>query len=189
MTTENTIRALTALSAIDRELVEGAARTGAKRARLEERREALRKSIPPSPLESYDALGRTGRRPAVVELRNAHCGGCFLRLPPQIHSRIRRESLSTCPHCRRLLYWPASGDGNGNGKGNGKAEPAPSRPAASPAPKISKTASRRTGRAALLTQADRRREPPARSRRAGGRAASARKSSGASGKRRLLYQS
>ncbi len=190
MTMDGTIRALTDLSEIDRRLEEKAALTGAAQAALERRRDSLRKSIPAMPLESYDALGRAGRRPALLELRGAHCSGCYLRLPPQVHSRIRRrESLCACPHCHRLLYWPASGDGNGNGKGDGKVEPAPSRPAASPAPKISKTPSRRTGREALLTQADRRRKPPARSRRAGGRAASARKSPGAPGKRRLLYQS
>jgi hypothetical protein len=182
MTMDGTIRALTDLSEIDRRLEEKAALTGAAQTALERRRDALRKSIPAMPLESYDALGRAGRRPALLELRGAHCGGCYLRLPPQVHSRIRRrESLCACPHCHRLLYWPASGDGNG------KVEP--SRPAASPAPKISKAASRRTGRAALLTQADRRQKHSARSRRAGGRPASARKNPVAPGKRRLLYQS
>ncbi len=184
MTMDGTIRALTDLSEIDCRLEEKVALTGAAQAALERRRDALRKSIPAVPLESYDALGRAGRRPALLELRGAHCGGCYLRLPPQVHSRIRRrESLCACPHCHRLLYWPASGDGNG------KVEPAPSRPAASPAPKISKTASRGAGRESLLTQADRRRKPPARSRRAGGRAAGARKSPAAPGKRLLLYQS
>lgn len=182
MTMEKTIRALTDLSAIDRELVERAALTVASRAALEERREVLRRSIPASPLESYDALGRAGRRPAVVELRNAHCGGCYLRLPPQIHSRIRRrESLCTCPHCRRLLYWPASGSGDG--------KPVPSSPGVPPAAKSSRTVSRRTGRAALLGMEDRRRKAPAGPARPAGRAPGARQNLGAPRKRRRLYQS
>ncbi len=182
MNMDGTIRALTDLSAIDRELVEKAALANASRTALEERRDALRRSIPASHLESYDALGRTGRRPAVVELRDTHCGGCYLRLPPQVHSRIRRrEALCACPHCRRLLYWPASG--------NGDAEPAPSRPSAPPPPKGLKKAPRRTGRAALPAKGDGRRKAAARAGQAAGRAASARKSPGAPGKRRHLYQS
>jgi hypothetical protein len=182
MTMEKTIRALTDLSEIDRELVERATLTGATRAALEERRKALRRSIPASPLESYDALGRAGRRPALVELRSAHCGGCYLRLPPQIHSRIRRrESLCACPHCRRLLYWPPSGDGD--------EEPTPSSPSARPAPGSSKTASRRIRRVALLGAGDRRRKAPDKNRLATGHAPRARKSPGAHGKRRRLYQS
>lgn len=180
MTMENTIRALTDLSEIDRELVERATLTGTNRAALEKRREALRRSIPATPLESYDALGRAGRRPALVELRSAHCGGCYLRLPPQIHSRIRRrESLCPCPHCRRLLYWPESGNGDG--------KPAPSVPGVPSAQERSKTALRRARRAALLGTGDRRRKAPAGL--TAGRARSARKSSGAPRKRRRLYQS
>lgn len=179
MTMDGTIRALTDLSEIDRQLGEKAALNGASLATLERRREALRKSIPASPLESYDALGRAGRRPALVELRSAHCSGCYLRLPPQIHSRIRRrESLCPCPHCRRLLYWPESGNGDG--------KPAPSVPDASSAQGRSKTALRRTGSAALLRPGDRRRKAPTGL--TAGRARSARKTSGAP-KRRRLYQS
>jgi hypothetical protein len=72
---------------------------------LEERRVALRRAIPGVFLAVYDALGQVGRRPVVVPVRGAHCGGCYLRLPPQLDSSIRRrQSLCPCPHCRRLLY-------------------------------------------------------------------------------------
>jgi hypothetical protein len=182
MTMDGTIRALTDLSEIDRRLGESAALAGAALAALERRRDALRKSIPASPLQSYDALGRTGRRPFLVELRSTHCGGCYLRLPPQIHSRIRRrESLGACPHCSRLLYWPASEDVNG--------EPARSMPAAPPAPKPkTKTAPRRSGPPALHAGTERRRKGPAARRPEAGSAPRARRSPAAP-KRRRLYQS
>ena len=104
---DRTVRALADLSAVDDQLsgretlMDGLARV------LEERRVALREVIPALFLAAYDALGRKGRRPVVVPVRGAHCGGCHLRLPPQIDSSIRRgQSLCSCPHCGRLLYLP-----------------------------------------------------------------------------------
>ncbi len=44
----------------------------------------------------------------VVHLRDGICGGCYLTVRPQLVSEIRRqETLVTCPHCRRMLFWPA----------------------------------------------------------------------------------
>jgi hypothetical protein len=105
---DKTVRALEDLSATDRQLQDNTALTDAFVRALEKRRAALRDAIPEAFLVAYDALGRMGRRPAVVQVRNAHCGGCYLRLPPQLASAIRhRQSLRSCPHCRRLLFSPA----------------------------------------------------------------------------------
>ena len=105
---DKTVRALEDLSATDGQLRGGAPLTDAFIRSLEKRRTALRDAIPEPLLIAYDALGRMGRRPAVVQIRKTHCGGCYLRLPPQLASAVRhRQSLRTCPHCRRLLYLPA----------------------------------------------------------------------------------
>jgi len=105
---DKTVRALEDLSATDSQLGGDALLTAEFVRALEKRRAALRDAIPEAFLVTYDALGRMGRRPAVVQVRNAHCGGCYLRLPPQLASAIRhRQSLRSCPHCRRLLYSPA----------------------------------------------------------------------------------
>lgn len=100
---DRTVRTLTDLSAIDDQisgkeaLIDGLA--------LEQRRAALRETVPRVFLAAYDALGRLGRRPVVVEVRGGHCCGCYLRLPSQLDSTIRRrQSLSSCPRCGRLLY-------------------------------------------------------------------------------------
>jgi len=104
---DKTVRALEDLSATDSQLGGDAPLTAEFVRALEKRRTALRDAIPSALLVAYDALGRMGRRPAVVQVRNAHCGGCYLRLPPQLASAIRhRQSLRSCPHCRRLLYSP-----------------------------------------------------------------------------------
>jgi hypothetical protein len=110
---EETVRALADLAAIDLQLTAGVAPGEEFTRAIARRRNALRKRIPGSLLESYDSLVRMGRRPAVVPASNAHCGGCHLRLPPQVDSSLRRrQSLCPCPHCRRLLYLP-SGAGDG----------------------------------------------------------------------------
>ncbi len=105
---DKTIRALNDLSATDLQLRDDTASTDASVNALRKRRARLRKAIPDVILVAYDALDRIGRRPVAVEVRNAHCGGCYLRLPPQLASAIRhRLTLRSCPHCRRLLYSPA----------------------------------------------------------------------------------
>jgi hypothetical protein len=102
---DRTIRALTDLCSVDDELSEKEALIDGLALALEERRAALREAIPGTFLAAYDALGRVSRRPVIVPVRDAHCGGCHLRLPPKVDSSIRRrQSLCSCPHCRRLLY-------------------------------------------------------------------------------------
>ena len=102
---DRTVRALTDLCTVDDQLSEKEALLGGLALALEERRTALRKAIPGFFLDAYDALDRIGRRPVLVQVHGAHCGGCYLRLPPQLEASIRRrQSLCPCPHCRRLLY-------------------------------------------------------------------------------------
>jgi predicted nucleic acid-binding Zn-ribbon protein len=54
-----------------------------------------------------EAAGRNGGLGAVL-LTDGSCGGCYLRIRPQLISDIRKqEMIVTCPHCRRILLWPA----------------------------------------------------------------------------------
>lgn len=120
---DRTIQALTDLSTVDDQL-SGRAAPGDGHA-LEKRRAALRDAIPETFLAAYDALGRAGRRPVIVPVRGAHCGGCYLRLPPKLDSSLRRrQSLCSCPHCRRLLYSRLAEPGEAT-----TSKPGPDRPA------------------------------------------------------------
>jgi C4-type zinc ribbon protein len=102
---DETVCALTDLLGIDDQLSAQEGRMDGFALALQGRRSTLRQTIPQPFLAAYDALGQAGRRPVVVAVRGAHCGGCYLRLPPQLESAIRRrQSLFLCPHCRRLLY-------------------------------------------------------------------------------------
>jgi predicted nucleic acid-binding Zn-ribbon protein len=110
MTIEGTVRALAELSEIDHCLSGAGEREDRVARTLESRRAALRESIAGNFLAAYDDLGRAGRRPAVVPLvRGAHCGGCHMRVPPQLGVFVRRgQSVCSCPHCRRLLFAPVA---------------------------------------------------------------------------------
>lgn len=45
---------------------------------------------------------------AVVQVRDGTCSGCHLKIQPQLVSEIRRQDkLLQCPHCQRMLLWPA----------------------------------------------------------------------------------
>lgn len=111
MTVERTVRALANLAAVDGQLSDTGALTEGLALSLQESRAALRATIPGIFLAAHDALCRRGRRPVVVEVRGGHCGGCYLRLPPQLDSSIRRrQSLHLCPHCCRLLYSSPQGE-------------------------------------------------------------------------------
>lgn len=56
----------------------------------------------------YEKLSRQRDGLAVVHIYDGTCGGCHLTIRPQLVSEIRRqETLVTCPHCQRMLLWPA----------------------------------------------------------------------------------
>jgi predicted nucleic acid-binding Zn-ribbon protein len=61
----------------------------------------------------YTAYQRAAERlggVAVVDvLPDETCGGCYLRIRPQLISEIKKqEGLVSCPHCKRILLWSAS---------------------------------------------------------------------------------
>ncbi len=102
---DKTIRALTELSSIDRLVREKNGAPDAVTKKLEEQRAALRRQISGLLLAAYDVLTRARRYPPIVEMRGGYCGGCNLRLPPQLDNQVRGEkNLFACPHCHRLLY-------------------------------------------------------------------------------------
>jgi predicted nucleic acid-binding Zn-ribbon protein len=102
-----TVQALTDLSEVDRRLSTQRGSKARAAVALEGKRVALRDLIPERVLVLYDALGREGREPAIAPLvRGEYCGGCFVRVPPQLGSLVRRRiSVCACPHCRRILYF------------------------------------------------------------------------------------
>lgn len=101
-----TIHGLRLLFSIDRDLKEP--ESAREAAALGKQRSLVSSRIPAPILSGYEALMRAGRIPPVVEAPGSHCGGCNLRLTPRFVSEIRRgQRLLACPHCGRLLFFPA----------------------------------------------------------------------------------
>jgi predicted nucleic acid-binding Zn-ribbon protein len=58
--------------------------------------------------ETYEKLAAQHGGRAVAQLHDGVCGGCHLKVPPQLVSQIRmQEQLFHCPHCQLMLLWPA----------------------------------------------------------------------------------
>lgn len=55
----------------------------------------------------YQQLSSMRDRQAVVFVQEGACGGCHLKVQPQLVSEVRQQDkLITCPHCQRILLWP-----------------------------------------------------------------------------------
>jgi predicted nucleic acid-binding Zn-ribbon protein len=55
----------------------------------------------------YQRLASQRHGLVVVQVYDGTCGGCHLKVQPQLVSEIRRQdALLTCPHCQRILLWP-----------------------------------------------------------------------------------
>lgn len=72
-------------------------------------RDELMTLIQPDLYTAYQRAARQAGGVAMVELMAGEtCGGCYLRIRPQLVSEVKKqESLVSCPHCKRLLLWPA----------------------------------------------------------------------------------
>ena len=57
---------------------------------------------------AYQRLAAHRGGQVVVYMQDGTCGGCYLKVQPQLVSEIRQQDkLITCPHCQRMLLWPA----------------------------------------------------------------------------------
>ena len=70
------------------------------------RARALRASISPELLRSFDDVTRRGRLGVTVITESGACGGCHLNLPLWLVSVVRTpgEQVHRCPHCGCFLY-------------------------------------------------------------------------------------
>ena len=72
----------------------------------ETERAALLSVIEEAWLRTYDKI--RAKRPGltVVQIEGERCLACHMSLPPQFVQEIRHNnSLATCPHCSRILYY------------------------------------------------------------------------------------
>ncbi len=54
----------------------------------------------------YNRLLADKKGLAVVSVKDEHCLGCHMRIPPQIFAEIKKnDKISYCLNCKRILYW------------------------------------------------------------------------------------
>jgi hypothetical protein len=79
---------------------------------IRSKRNTAAKKIEVHILRRYDFIRNRRGGTAIVQARNGHCEGCFMRLPPQMAIEVQRgNTLIACPSCQRILYYtPEEGD-------------------------------------------------------------------------------
>ena len=75
-------------------------------AELESNREELASAVDESARSRYDRLVRSKGENVVVGIQHGVCGGCHMRVQPQLLVACRAEKeLVTCSQCGRILYY------------------------------------------------------------------------------------
>jgi predicted nucleic acid-binding Zn-ribbon protein len=89
-------------------------------AEMDQRAEALRQElagieadrqsrigdVEPRLLAKYERLLKHVGDAAIVPVDHGTCGGCHMKLPPQvIHDTRRADAITSCTFCGRMLYW------------------------------------------------------------------------------------
>jgi uncharacterized protein len=73
---------------------------------LETKRRALAEDMDPDWLARYDRIFKHHGDFALVTVEHNTCGGCHMKLPPQLaHDARKLDSMTTCMYCGRLLYF------------------------------------------------------------------------------------
>jgi uncharacterized protein len=66
--------------------------------------------LPSATRSRYERVHASPAGRAVVPVSKGACGGCFRSLPPQaLQEAKRRDRVTTCEGCGRLLVWPPEG--------------------------------------------------------------------------------
>lgn len=91
---------------IDAELEEAVA----DRKSLEEQAAPLHSQVDKALFRRYSRIRQgMGSGAALVPMNGEVCGGCHMHLRPQmVNEVLAGEKMHTCPHCGRLLYYPAN---------------------------------------------------------------------------------
>lgn len=68
-------------------------------------REGLLGDIPADMLRRYERIMKHLQSAAMVPIQNGACGGCHMKLPPQIvNDAKKQDQLTLCSYCGRIVY-------------------------------------------------------------------------------------
>jgi predicted nucleic acid-binding Zn-ribbon protein len=72
----------------------------------ERQRQETAVRVEPLILAQYQKLIASKAGIAVAEARGESCSGCYMSIPPQVFVNVKKNnSIITCPHCGRILYY------------------------------------------------------------------------------------
>ncbi len=72
----------------------------------EAERASLVAAADPEWYSRYDRIMKHKGDYAIVAVENGGCGGCHMKLPPQlVHDAKKAQAVTTCTFCGRMLYW------------------------------------------------------------------------------------
>jgi uncharacterized protein len=72
---------------------------------LQAERDKVAAEIEPEWLSRYQRIFERRHDFAIVPVNNGTCGGCHMKLPPQVSVDARRlDTMTSCSYCGRLLY-------------------------------------------------------------------------------------
>ncbi len=73
---------------------------------LKTERRTLIADVDPEWLARYERVFKHHGDYALVPVEHSTCGGCHMKLPPQVgHDARKLDSMTTCMYCGRLLYY------------------------------------------------------------------------------------
>jgi predicted nucleic acid-binding Zn-ribbon protein len=72
----------------------------------ERERQEIATHIDTAILGQYQKLLKSKGGIAIAEARGESCSGCYMSIPPQVFVNVKKNnSIITCPHCGRILYF------------------------------------------------------------------------------------
>jgi uncharacterized protein len=95
-----------ALAGREPEVAVRVAQLQGERAKLENKRQGLRKTLPAPLLKRYEFINQRRNGGAIAEVRHGVCNGCHMNILPQQYIDLQKGvEILQCPHCQRILYW------------------------------------------------------------------------------------
>jgi len=69
------------------------------------KRKEMEPQINTTVFRRYSMIKASLGSPAIVEVKDGVCQGCYMGIPPQLANNILKDqNLHNCPHCQRFLY-------------------------------------------------------------------------------------
>lgn len=117
-TQKEIVRATRAVEETGKQVAERLAQLGAREQGLQEElaglqasRQELAAAVGESARSRYERLVRSKGGKVIVGVEHGVCGGCHMRLPPQLLVECQAEKgIVTCSNCGRIVYYTADMD-------------------------------------------------------------------------------